>query len=203
MSNNEIKQEHKGMESTIKKESSKKVWITLLIAVVVLAIAWIVEQRQINNLKKEAAIEKQQVQATATALMLQTQQESLKLLAKPFVWAVRTEMLKGNISQVSLYENEMVKEKNVQRIVVADDKGVIVAATDKKLEGKVFTIVGKPVYLSSDTTIVEKTGDSTLVMSSPVMGFNNRLGTLLITYTIQPPHFKLTYPTPSSFFHFL
>lgn len=83
----------------------------------------------------------------------------------------------------------MVKEKNFLSIVVANNKGIIISSTNKKNEGKEFTSAGKPEYLSADTTVVEKINDSLLIMSSPIMGFNNKLGTLMINYKIQQPGF--------------
>ena len=57
--------------------------------------------------------------------------EHLKLLPKPYPWAVQSELLKGNINQVNLYANEMAKEKNLQNIVVTNDKRVIISSPEK------------------------------------------------------------------------
>lgn len=100
----------------------------------------------------------------------------------PHVWAGRSGLLKGNVNQVKLYSNEMVKEKNFQNIIVANDKGIIISSTNKKNKGKEFTSVGKPYYLSSDTTVVDNINDNTLIIASPIVGFNKKLGTLMITY---------------------
>ena len=40
---------------------------------------------------------------------------SLRSIAKPLVWAVRSGMLKNNISQANLYANEMAKEKKLSK----------------------------------------------------------------------------------------
>jgi len=99
-------------------------------------------------------------------------------------------MLKNNITQVNLYANEMVKEKNFQKVVVANDKGMVILSTNKKEEGKEFVTPGKINYLLSDTTVAENMNDSLLIMSSPVMGFNNRIGTLIVTFSSQHPDLK-------------
>ena len=43
-----------------------------------------------------------------------------------------------------------------------------------------------------NNTMVENTGDSVLIVTIPIMGFNNRLGTLFIKYAIQLPALKQT-----------
>lgn len=185
----EISKSYKGSGNITKGSDRKKILIIILVAVVLLAALWIWKNIQINNEQKEAERKKQLLQEQASALITNSHKEHLKLLAKPYVWAVRSELLKGNINQVNLYANEMVKEKNVRSIVVANDKGVIISSTNKKNEGQQFSSVGKPNYLTSDTTIVENINDSIMVMSSPVMGFNNRLGTMMITYKVKRAEF--------------
>jgi len=113
----------------------------------------------------------------------------LKLLAKPYVWAIRTEMMKGNIEAVNLYANDMVKEKNFQTLTVIDDKGMVISSTNKKLEGKPYSSIGNAAYLSTDSTVVNKVDDTALEVSSPVMGFNKRIGTLIFNY--MPPKAEL------------
>lgn len=185
----EILKSHKGSGNTTKGSDRKKTLIIILLAIVLLAAVWIWKNIQINNGEKEAERKKQILQERASELITNSHKEHLKLLAKPYVWAVRSELLKGNINQVNLYANEMVKEKNFQSIIVANGKGVIISSTNKKNEGQQLSSLGKPNYLTSDTTIVENINDSILVMSSPVMGFNNRLGTMMITYKVKRPEF--------------
>ena len=43
---------------------------------------------------------------------LRSHEQHLPLLVKLFVWLIRNEMLQEDVSQVPLYLNEMVKEKN-------------------------------------------------------------------------------------------
>lgn len=180
---------HPGLGNIPKGSAKKIILIIILVAVILIAAIWIWKNSQISNIREEASHEKQMIQDRAKTLIINSHKEHLKLLVKPYVWAVRSELMQGNINQVNLYANEMVKEKNFQNIVVANNKGIIISSTNKKNEGKDFTSVGKPEYSSADTTIVEKINDSLLVVSSPIMGFNNKLGTLMINYKIQQPDF--------------
>ncbi|MEJ7827362.1 MAG: hypothetical protein WKF91_04185 [Segetibacter sp.] len=170
--------------------SKKTMLMIIVVAVILLAIIWIWKEIELNKQRNEANNKMQMLQEKTVGQLANNHTQHLKLLAKPYVWAIRNELLRGNINQVNVYANEMVKEKNFQSIVVANDKGVIISSTNKKNEGKQFATVGKPNYISSDTTIVENINDTVLVMSSPIMGFNNRLGTLMVTYKVERPDFK-------------
>ena len=173
-----------------KPNPKRTIGIIVIVGLVLLAGIWIWKSIQINNIRKQAATEQQDIQEQATNQIRQTHEMHLKSLAKPFVWAVRTEMLQNNLSQVNLYVNDMVKEKNFQKIVIANDKGTVILSTNKKEEGKEFGSIGNAAYLSSNNTKIDNINDSTMVVSSPIMGFNNRLGTLMITYAVQRPTFK-------------
>jgi hypothetical protein len=141
---------------------------------------------EVRSTKETAEIERQTIKEKATRHIVQSHEEHLKLLAKAYVWAVRAEMMQGNINQVNLFASDMVKEKNFQRIVIANDKGIIVSSTNKKDEGQPFSAIADEAALSSNNTTVQNESDSILILTSPIMGFNNRLGTLLIKYAVKP-----------------
>ncbi len=195
----ELNEAHDG-NKTSDFNTNKKWYIIIAVIIILLIVVWIWKSSEIGNLKnqsaieientkKQAAIDRQTMQETTKRQIVQSYEAHLKLLAKPYVWAVRAEMMRGNINQVNLFANDMVKEKNFQRIVIANDKGIIVSSTNKKDEGQPFATVGKEAGLSGNNTTVENLDDSILVMTTPIMGFNNRLGTLLIKYAIQQPVF--------------
>lgn len=37
------------------------------------------------------------------------------------VWVIRNELIRGNINEMNVYANEMLKEKNFENVTVADD----------------------------------------------------------------------------------
>lgn len=172
-----------------KNTHTRNLSILTAVFLVLLAIVWIWKTVQINNLQKEAIKERQLLQDQASKMIITTHEEHLIHLAKPFVWAVRTEMLNKNISQVSQYANDLVKEKNFQSILITNEKGIIVSATDKKLEGKDYASVGNKNYLSGNSTRVDRVKNQ-FIISSPIMGFNSRLGTAILTYNLQQPDFN-------------
>ncbi|WP_256013704.1 hypothetical protein [Desertivirga xinjiangensis] len=170
--------------------SRKTFYIAILIALLLIVGLWIWKSIETSNLRKNAETKQNSLRQEAKGLIVQAHEQHLKLLAKPFVWAVRTEMMQGNMSQVNLYMNEMVKEKNFQRIALINDKGIIVSSTNKKDEGKPFSTIGNNSDLAINSTNVQTQQDSLISMTSPVMGFNNRLGTLFIRYNIPKAEFQ-------------
>ncbi len=72
---------------------------------------------------------------------------------------------------------------------MVDTKNIIVSSTNKKYEGKDYLTVGTAYYLSVDSAVVNKVNDSLLVLASPVMSFNSKLGTLIFMYAVPQPVF--------------
>ena len=171
-------------------QASKKLLITIGVALLLLITVWIWKSIEISNIRSKAASDYQALKEQAIKGIVSSKEEQLKLLTKPYVWAVRTEMMKGNINQINLYALDLIKEKNFQRIAIANDSGIIVSSTDKKDEGQSFTTIGDATALTNNDTLVENIGDSMLIVTSPIMGFNKRLGTLFFKYAIQLPDLK-------------
>lgn len=172
-----------------KKEASstKRILITIAIALVLLIAIWIWKSIKVANVRRTAENNYRVLKEQAIKSIVTSKEEQLKLLAKPYVWAVRSELMKGNISQINLYADDMIKEKNFLLIAIANDSGITVSSTNKKDEGAPFTSIGEAASLNNNNTMVENTGDSVLIVTSPIMGFNNRLGTLFIKCAIQLP----------------
>ncbi len=175
------------VEATVTR---KTLYITILVAIILLVALWAWKAIETNKIRKNAETEQNNLKTEAEGYIVQTHEQHLRLLAKPFVWAVRSQMLEGNMSQVNLYMNEMVKEKNFQRISLVDAQGKIISSTNKKDEGQAFATIGNDADLSNDQTNVQVLQDSVIHLTSPVMGFNNRLGTLVISYNIPKTTFK-------------
>jgi hypothetical protein len=170
--------------------TSNQLLISILVVVVLFAILWIWKELQINSLKRKQAERLVSRKQQTTVMLANSDKQYLKLLAKPYVWAVRTEMMNGNMAQVNLYANDLVKEMNFRSIMIADNKGTIVSSTNKKLEGQNLSALGSQAYTTTNNTVVNQVSDSLLMMTSPIMGFNSRLGTLIINYSPQKPAFK-------------
>lgn len=176
--------------SEIQASKTKKTILILIgVALLLLLILWIWKAMEIKGMQKAFSKSKIELHEKASKKLVQNNEIHLKLLAKPMIWALRTEMMQGNLNQVNLYLNDLVKEKNFQSIAVANEEGNIISSTNKKEEEMPFTSISKEKYLTSNETSIENEGDSILIMTSPIMGFNNRLGTLYIKYGVDKTTF--------------
>lgn len=175
---------------TSSKGSGKTLLITIGVALLLIAIIWIWKSAQINNAEEEAQKRHQQVEQDAKDYVMQTHKEHLELLAKPFVWALRADMMAGNLNQINLYVTDLVKENNFELVAIANNEGTIVSSTNKKDEGQSFTTIGNENALNNNSTEVIRMNDNILQLTSPIMGFNSRLGTLFIRYKMDLPSFE-------------
>ena len=172
MNNTDLQMEIRGEKETSKEKMSRyfKNGLLLILALSLLVL-WFWKNNQITTLKSDA-----------NTLMTQNKTEGLEQLSKAYIWAIRKELMANNIEQINLYAIDMVKEKGFQSIITCNNKGIVISATNKKQEGKLFPSFGKSDYLQLQETKVESINDSTLVVASPIMGFNSKLGTLIIEY---------------------
>lgn len=167
-------------ETGLKSKEGRGLVTIIIIALVLIAGLWTWKTIQLNNLKDHTKKEQLRYKEKAISEMRLTDETNLKLLAKPLVWSIRTELLKNNVSQVALYINEIVRQNNFRKISIIDEAGIVMLSTDKKEEGKAFP--ANTIDISSNNTVVSNLNDTMIVMSSPIMGFNSKLGTLNIMY---------------------
>jgi hypothetical protein len=151
--------------------------ILITVVVCLIAITSIYFYKDIQSNKRTNAIK-----ASANQQLQQTNHNMLKLVAKPMVWGIRTEMLRGNLEQVNLFLSDMVKEKNFQYIILVDPSGNILLSTDKKLEGQSATGMYADSLLQTDSIRLVTDSDHKTTLFAPVMGFDKKLGTLLFKY---------------------
>jgi len=133
-----------------------------------------------GNYQRKTIIEEATTQLQDNNLIM------LKLISKPLVWNIRAELLRGNQEQVDLLMNNLVKEKNFQYIHLVDPDGNIMLSTNKQMQGQSLDsgIIWKALLNDSTVVLVDKANVITVV--APVMGFDKRLATLVISYQSQP-----------------
>ncbi len=179
-----VKEESRAFTFTV-----KQVLIAGLCVVGLIVLLFVWKGIEVNSVKKKAAANEAAIKTLAKAKLMENSQRQLKLLAKPYTWAVRTALQQANGSLVNDYANDIVKEKNVVSVMLVDTKNTIISSTNKKYEGKNYLTVGTAYYLGVDSAVVTKVNDSLLELASPVMSFNSKLGTLILTYAVPPPVF--------------
>jgi len=143
-----------------------------IIAVVVVFI-W----KDISNNRQKSMIIK-----VATEQIESNQLDLMKIIAKPLVWNVRSEMLRGNMEQIDILISDLVKEKNFRYVHIIAPDGTVILSTNKSLEGKQIGGEVNPSLLVIESVPIAILSDTTIVVASPVMGVDKRLATLILGY---------------------
>lgn len=174
------------MENSNTTNKKKNTWARIfgflfIAALIAIAVIWFINE---NNLKKE----RENYQTQLTQITSQSQQmisenneRLLRLTMKPFAWAVRTEMMNENYEQVNVYVTEFVKEPNVESVSVIGPEGIILVSSNKKMEGSAANNFYPEFKMNNSSTDLSNSG-GTIQISSPVMGLDTKLGTLIIRY---------------------
>lgn len=165
--------------------------LLVFLGILLLVIAW----KYIAVSQAESRVDRERVQMTQD---LETERSIMMRKAREYAdsqynkeeerfgqvlsWAVRGELIRNNLDQVSQYLNELVKMKDTERVVLISDDGKLLVSTDKKLE----EAEGKDLYPAEVlqkrkiTMLSDVNGKKLLVV--PVMGLNSRLATVVVSY---------------------
>lgn len=183
---NIVSDDKKPSETKIQKifRYLKNIIVTIL--VLIIPSLWLLKENEIKQIEEENIKSVESIKLSAENALVKEKIVGLTVLSKAYVWAIRKEMINENIQQVNLYANDMVKEQNFKSIMVCNTNGYIISSSDKRLEGKLFTEIGDANQLKNNVTKVLIQKDSTFQVFSPIMGFNSRLGTLIINYKNSP-----------------
>lgn len=107
----------------------------------------------------------------------------LKTFVKPLVWTVRAEMLRNNLEGVSILTNDLVTDRQLKLISLIDTEGKIIISSNKGYESKPSTDLYPAYLLLTDSIVILPKSNNVWILSSPVMGYDKRIGTLIIDYT--------------------
>jgi hypothetical protein len=131
---------------------------------------------------KNIAVSRARAELTqrATTVLVEQNRSSLRLVAIPLVWVVRSEMMRGSFDQLNQYLAQFVREPNMKEILVARLDGRIVAATNKKREGTPVTSAFPEDMLRVEAITVTTLENGDLLVVAPVLGLNVRLGTMIL-----------------------
>ena len=135
----------------------------------------------------EGSVEQKRLIKAANEQLQTNQYAALKLLAKPMVWSIRAEWMRGNKEQVELMLVDVIKGSDLLYLHFLDMSGKVIVSTDKRLEGLTLEDPAVNVALNTDTTVLlprDKKTEAT-VLVAPVMGYDSRLGTLVMGAALQ------------------
>ncbi|MEI6754386.1 MAG: hypothetical protein WCK78_14620 [Paludibacter sp.] len=174
----------KSMNKELKTKAKFSLWHLIIKHSTVSALLLSLLALTVVYIWKESQNEKQRnvIIRAATLQIEKNQQDLLKIMAKPLVWEIRSEMLRGNLEQVDLLISDLVKEKNFHYIHLIASNGKVILSTNKSLENKqIGNEIIAHLLVVEKPTIVEL-ADKLIVVAAPVMGIDRRLATLVIGY---------------------
>lgn len=138
--------------------------------------------------KKLVQVEAQQAEAR-TQQIKQIQQmgdaraeEALRLFSIPFAWAIRRELMAGNLNQVDQYFGELVQIKGFKSAVLARPDGKVIVASDRKKLVETFSGLYPGVNLDSNEIMLDGAGNGIFRAIIPIFGLNKRLGMVVVEY---------------------
>lgn len=133
--------------------------------------------------------EKDIIIQNAITQLNETNQEMLKLMAKPMAWSIRADMLRGNMEQVDLLILDMVKEKNFQFIHIIAPNGNVILSTNKSLEDKLIAnnVDASLLLVRSEIVVIQM--NYVLFVTAPIFGIDKQIATLIIAYKPTMPVF--------------
>ncbi|MFC3560247.1 hypothetical protein [Pedobacter jamesrossensis] len=168
--------------------SRKSFLIVIVIALALLSGLWIWKAVELGRVRSESEMASKTLKRKVSMQMDSGLKSQLILLSKPLAWAIRDKMISGNRQDINVYMNQMVKEKNFEEISIVDQRNVILLSTDKKEEGKPYSTFYNSAFLKSDSTKMYTQGGRTIIITTPILGLDKRLGTLSIKYNMPNPN---------------
>ncbi len=168
----------------------RKVMLGLVIALVAVAAymyGWKVAAVDTVE-KKLAQAEAQQAEAHAQQIKQIKQldearaEEALRLFSIPLAWAIRRELMVGNLNQVDQYFGQLVQIRGFKSAVLARPDGKVIVASDRKKLVETFSGLYPGVNLDSNEIMLERVRNGIFRAIIPIFGLNKHLGMVVVEY---------------------
>jgi hypothetical protein len=157
--------------------------IVSIIIIFLLIVHYIWNWVETNKLKKQHITEISDIKTKANNAIAENNKKNIETLTRVFAWAVRSEMLRSNMEQVSTYMNELVKSADLTDISAIKSDGIVVLSTNKKFEGNAYPgSVANELGSINDVTL-RTDADGNIICIAPIMGLDSRLGSIIINYS--------------------
>jgi hypothetical protein len=168
----------------------RRIALGLVVALLVVAVGmygW--KLATVDEVEKELAEVKAQQTEIHGQLINQAKQlddrrvkESLRLFSIPFAWAIRRELMVGNLDQVDQYMGELVQISGFKSAVLAKPDGKVIVASDRKKLIANFSGLYPEADLDSNEIRLEETSNGSLRAFIPILGLNRHLGMVVLEY---------------------
>ncbi len=97
-------------------------------------------------------------------------------------WAVRSELIRNNLDTIDQYLSEIVKMGDTEKVVLVGEDGQLLVSTDKRLEDAEGEDLYPREILNLRKITVKSDVDGQKLLIVPVMGLNNRIATVIVSY---------------------
>lgn len=141
-----------------------------------------------QQLQNKATRQEVFLRQTVQQNQLANDRQQLIFGLKTFAWAVRNAVLQNKIGEINEYFNTLVKDRGIKEMLLIDPNGRVILSTNKKNQDILFTnrfpgylLQQEEVYFNPKTPYE---------VSAPILGTNQRLGTLVMFYapaSLVPP----------------
>ena len=136
------------------------------------------QRYQYNSLLKNCREVLDKNYETAQELNLLRSEEMANNLCRTMVFGIRGEMERGNKADIELFINRMVQESGIDLVIIQNVQDSIYLSSDKKFENQRVPYIQGAI---SAQQILQSDLEGAVV-AAPIMGTEQRLGTLLIKY---------------------
>jgi hypothetical protein len=143
-------------------------------------------QEAVKQAQEDVAVQRAEWVKQAEARHAEMVKQSLSRFGVPLAWAIRRELMAGNLDQVDQYVTDLVKQEGFESVAVAKADGVIAVASDRRQVGAAFGSLYAERYLTAEQISAEEIAPGQWLLAVPVMGLTARLGTVAIEYRAPP-----------------
>jgi hypothetical protein len=119
----------------------------------------------------------------AESRFVDMQRQDITLFATPLAWVVRKELIKQNYEQIDEYFSQLIKRKGFGLIMLIDPSGNVKVSTDRKILGSSFFQRYPKFKLDFPGPVSYKVEEGKSLFLVPVMGLNEKIGTIAFIYT--------------------
>lgn len=103
--------------------------------------------------------------------------EHMKYNVRVFSWAVRSELIRGNLEQVDQFFTEYLKIDGIVKVqLINPETNIITTSTDRKDNGVLVT--DQEIVNANSIALIPK--GETYLLVNPVMGLDRKLGILVV-----------------------
>jgi uncharacterized ion transporter superfamily protein YfcC len=166
-------------DKSVTKPFWKRHFLSLLLLLgIIITVVWGMVDK--NRLGKSYKAKIEALNSDHKKSMDSIVQEKAKLITSTLALAVRSELIDENKDQVNQYFLQMIKNKQISKIMLVNHKnGEIIMSTNKKDESTKFQ---NKTLLNAKVVVSENMSEA-IMTATPVMGLNTQMAVLIVETT--------------------